>query len=225
MPSKELTIDELAAHLRMTTRNIRAYQAKGLLQPPELRGRTGYYGPSHIERLELVRRLQEQGMNLATISRVIASEGPFSAMVLQQFSPEEPYEVARSELDDRFKAEDPDAVTKWAAELELIEVLDADTIVVLSPTVLRRAEELVAMGIPVEAQLEAVTVARQSAVDTAEAFINLATDHLIEQVTHGPDVDADALGAEVERLELIATDVVQALFRAAMADQIRSLLK
>lgn len=225
MPPKELTIDELAGHLRMTTRNIRAYQAKGLLQPPELRGRTGYYGPSHIERLEMVRRLQEQGMNLATISRVIASEGSFSAMVLRQFSPEEPYEVSLSDLDGRFKAEDPDAVTKRAEELELIEVLDAEEVVVLSPTVLRRAEELVAMGIPVEAQLDAVTVARQSAIDTAEAFINLATDHLIEHVTHGPDVDADALGAEVERLELIATDVVQALFRAAMADQIRSLLK
>ncbi|MGI8752915.1 MAG: MerR family transcriptional regulator [Acidimicrobiales bacterium] len=225
MAHTELTIDELAAHLRMTTRNIRAYQAKGLLQPPELRGRTGYYGPSHIERLELVRRLQEQGMNLATISRVIASEGSFSAMVLQQFSPEEPYEVSLGELDGRFKAEDSDAVTKRAEELELIEVLDPDTIVVLSPTVLRRAEELVSMGIPVEAQLEAVAVARQAAIDTAEAFINLATDHLIEQVTHGPEVDADALGAEVERLELIATDVVQALFRTAMSDRIRSLLQ
>ncbi|MDQ2839238.1 MAG: MerR family transcriptional regulator, partial [Actinomycetota bacterium] len=143
MAHTELTIDELAAHLRMTTRNIRAYQAKGLLQSPELRGRTGYYGLSHIERLELVRRLQEQGMNLATISRVIASEGSFSAMVLQQFSPEEPYEVSLGELDGRFKAEDRDAVTKRAEELELIEVLDPDTIVVLSPTVLRRAEELV----------------------------------------------------------------------------------
>jgi DNA-binding transcriptional MerR regulator len=220
----ELTIDELAAHLGMTTRNIRAYQAKGLLQPPELRGRTGYYGPSHIERLELVRRLQEQGMNLATISRVIASEGSFSALVLQQFRPEEPYEVPLSELDGRFMAQSRDEVIKQATDLELIEVVDEDRVVVLSPTVLRRAEELVAMGIPVEAQLEAVAVARRSAVDTAEAFINLATDHLIERVTNGPEVDADALGAEVERLELIATDVAQALFRAAMSDRIRSLL-
>jgi DNA-binding transcriptional MerR regulator len=220
----ELTIDELAAHLGMTTRNIRAYQAKGLLQPPELRGRTGYYGPSHIERLELVRRLQEQGMNLATISRVIASEGSFSALVLHQFRPEEPFEVPLSELDGRFKARDRDEVIKRATDLELIEVVDDDTVVVLSPTVLRRAEELVAMGIPVEAQLDAVAAARQSAVDTAEAFINLATDHLIERVANGRDVDTETLSAEVERLELIATDVAQALFRAAMSDRIRSLL-
>lgn len=225
MAPKELTIDELAAHLRMTTRNIRAYQAKGLLQPPELRGRTGYYGPTHVERLELVRRLQEQGMNLATISRVIASEGSFAAMVIQQFSPEEPYEVSLSEMDGRFKADDREAVIKRAEDLELIEVIDADTVVVRSPTVLRRAEELVAMGIPVEAQLEAVAVARASAIDTAEAFVNLAAEHLIEQFTRGPDVDADSLSAEVQRLELIATDVVQALFRAAMSDRIRSQLK
>ncbi|MDQ6838382.1 MAG: MerR family transcriptional regulator [Actinomycetota bacterium] len=225
MAHPEITIDELAAHLRMTTRNIRAYQAKGLLPAPELRGRTGYYGPAHIERLEAVRRLQDQGMNLATIAQVIASEGSFAAMVLHQFRPEEPYESTVSDLDGRFKAHDRDAVIKRAESIDLIEVVDDTTIVVLSPTVLRRAEELVGMGIPVEAQLEAVAVARQAAVDTAEAFIHLAADHLTEQVTSGPELDAAAIEAEVERLGLIATDVIHALFRAAMADRIRSLLE
>ncbi len=41
----ELTIDELARETGMTVRNIRAHQSRGLLPPPEVRARTGYYGP------------------------------------------------------------------------------------------------------------------------------------------------------------------------------------
>ena len=221
----ELTIDELAAHLGMTTRNIRAYQAKGLLRPPELRGRTGYYGSAHIERLEMVRRLQGQGMNLATIAKVIASEGSFAAMVLEQFATEEPYEASVSELDGRFGAEDPAATLARAEALQLSATIDDETVRVRSPTGLRRADELVAMGIPVESQLEAVAVARQATLDTAEAFVHLAAVHLIEQVVSQTHPDAAAISEEVERLGAIATDVVHALFREALWDRIRSLLK
>ena len=38
-----LTIDELAQRTGTSSRNIRAYQAKGLLPGPQLEGRTGYY--------------------------------------------------------------------------------------------------------------------------------------------------------------------------------------
>ena len=50
MAAQELTIDELAQRLGMTTRNIREYQALGLLPPPRKRGRSGYYGLDHIAR-------------------------------------------------------------------------------------------------------------------------------------------------------------------------------
>ena len=42
----ELTIEQLAHETGMTVRNIRAHQSRGLLPPPEVRSRTGYYGPS-----------------------------------------------------------------------------------------------------------------------------------------------------------------------------------
>ena len=54
----ELTIDELARETGMTVRNIRAHQSRGLLPPPEVRARTGYYGPDHAARLTLIKELQ-----------------------------------------------------------------------------------------------------------------------------------------------------------------------
>src|ERR687885_631192 len=44
----EMTIDQLAQAAGMTVRNVRAHQSRGLLPPPRLTGRTGYYGPEHL---------------------------------------------------------------------------------------------------------------------------------------------------------------------------------
>src|SRR5947199_322811 len=44
----QLTIEQLAQESGMTVRNIRSHQARGLLAPPEVRMRIGYYGPEHV---------------------------------------------------------------------------------------------------------------------------------------------------------------------------------
>src|SRR6188768_2250994 len=66
-----LTIDELARRTGMTVRNIRAHQSRGLLPAPEVRARTGYYGPRHVERLKLIQQLQGNGYNLAAIGHLL----------------------------------------------------------------------------------------------------------------------------------------------------------
>jgi len=64
----ELTIDELAAVAGTTTRRIRSFQTLGLLPHPELRGRTGLYGPLHRARLTAILRLQDRGFSLESQS-------------------------------------------------------------------------------------------------------------------------------------------------------------
>ena len=79
----DITIDELAQRTRLTVRNIRAYQSRGLVQPPTLRGRTGYYGPDHIARIELIRELQAEGFNLEAIRRLLEEAGGETDEVLR----------------------------------------------------------------------------------------------------------------------------------------------
>src|SRR5690606_41648805 len=55
----------------MTVRNVRAYASRGLLAPPRLVGRTGYYGPEHVNRLRLIRDLLERGYTLAAIEQTL----------------------------------------------------------------------------------------------------------------------------------------------------------
>ncbi len=57
--SADLTIEQLAAQTGMTVRNIRAHQARGLLDPPEVRLRVGYYGPEHVARIRLIRTFRK----------------------------------------------------------------------------------------------------------------------------------------------------------------------
>jgi DNA-binding transcriptional MerR regulator len=59
----------------MSTRNIRAHQTRGLLQPPVRAGRTAYYDARHLRRLMNIQSLQEQGFNLVAIEAVFAGTG------------------------------------------------------------------------------------------------------------------------------------------------------
>jgi DNA-binding transcriptional MerR regulator len=65
--ASEQTIDELASATGTTSRTIRSFQSLGLLDPPVLRGRTGYYGAEHVGVLEAILRLQAQGFSLQSL--------------------------------------------------------------------------------------------------------------------------------------------------------------
>ena len=62
-----MTIDQLAAGCDTTSRRVRSLQTLGLLPYPELKGRTGMYGPAHCERLLAILRLQSQGFSLESL--------------------------------------------------------------------------------------------------------------------------------------------------------------
>src|SRR5687767_15738275 len=81
--TEELTIDELARRTGMTVRNIRAQQSRGLLPPPEVRGRTGFYGTEHLELVELIKELQADGFHLDAIRRLLDNAGGSTTEVLR----------------------------------------------------------------------------------------------------------------------------------------------
>jgi DNA-binding transcriptional MerR regulator len=100
------TIDELAARSGISVRTIRFYAGKGLIPPPQLRGRTGLYGEDHLARLELVSELSGLGFTLAAIEgfleRIPPSAGA-AELVLQRalltpWVSERAEEVDRAEL-------------------------------------------------------------------------------------------------------------------------------
>ena len=79
--AETMTIAELSERSGLTARNIRAYQSRGLLFAPEIRGRVAHYNGAHLARLMLIGSLQREGFTLAAIQRLIESPGDYSAIV------------------------------------------------------------------------------------------------------------------------------------------------
>ena len=70
-PAEQLTIEELTLRTGTSTRNIRAFQSRGLLPGPRLVGRRGYYDTAHVERIHLIRKLQQRGYKLGPIRELL----------------------------------------------------------------------------------------------------------------------------------------------------------
>jgi DNA-binding transcriptional MerR regulator len=64
----EYRIDELAQVSGVSTRNIRAYRERGLLEPPRRAGRTAIYGDHHLTQLQVINRLLRRGFNSTHIA-------------------------------------------------------------------------------------------------------------------------------------------------------------
>lgn len=67
----EYRIDDLARAAGMTTRNVRAYQDRGLLPPPRRSGRVGLYDDAHLARLRLIGSMLGRGYTTAHIAEML----------------------------------------------------------------------------------------------------------------------------------------------------------
>ncbi len=222
----ELTIDELARETGMTVRNIRAHQARGLLPPPEVRARTGFYGQHHVDRLRLIADMQAEGFNLKAIERILESEdqGGQRLLAMSQaardaFLAEEPEFATAADLAERFGNQLTPEAAAAAVKAGLLVPLGDDRFEVPSPVLLRAGEEMVALGIPMERAISAAdTITRQSK-KVATTFIKLFIQEVLE--AGDPDhQDWDRNQEALDRLRPLAAEAVNAAFRQSMAREI-----
>jgi DNA-binding transcriptional MerR regulator len=68
-------LDELAEAAGVSPRTVRYYVQRGLLPAPPFRGRDTVYGAEHLERLQTIRRLQEQYLPLDAIQAELEGRG------------------------------------------------------------------------------------------------------------------------------------------------------
>ncbi|HEV7206261.1 MAG TPA: MerR family transcriptional regulator [Jatrophihabitans sp.] len=71
--SAEYRIDDLARVSGVTTRNIRAYQERGLLHPPRRSGRVALFDDTHLSRLRLISSMLERGYSTAHILEMLGA--------------------------------------------------------------------------------------------------------------------------------------------------------
>lgn len=70
----ERRVEELARATGVSVDTIRFYQKRRLLPPPRREGRVAWYGTAHAERIARIRDLQQRGLSLALIRRLLDGE-------------------------------------------------------------------------------------------------------------------------------------------------------
>jgi DNA-binding transcriptional MerR regulator len=225
-----LTIEQLAAEVGMSVRNIRNHHSRGLLPPPDVRARVGYYNADHVARLRLILDLQADGFNLAAIERLMSgSQGVAERLlglrraVTTPFEAESPELITAQELDERFGKVDPKDAER-IRKLKLLIPLGDGRFEVPSPGLFAAAEEIVAMGVPLHAGLSLVERVSHDCESISRAFTKLFLREVwgpFEEAGQ-PDDRWDDVIANVNSLRPMASEALLSLFKLRMTAELES---
>jgi DNA-binding transcriptional MerR regulator len=227
----ELTIEQLAAESGMSVRNIRAHQARGLLAPPEVRLRVGYYGTDHVARLRLIRDLQTDGFNLAGIKRLLEDTRAttrrldrFREVLAVAPGTEIPETLTLGQLGRRFHVDPERApeVLRRAERLGILVPAGPDRFLAPSPALLAVAERVVGRGVSLDGALSVFEQIERHCDAVSAAFVNV----FMEQVwrpfeTAGmPEDRWREIDGSIAALRPLAGEALQAIFGQRMNAQI-----
>ncbi len=226
----DLTVEQLAAEVGMSVRNIRNHHTRGLLPPPEVRARVGYYNSEHVARLKLILDLQADGFNLAAIERLLSGSDGLAERLLglriavtTPFEPETPEMITAQELVERFGEVDAKDIER-VRKLKLLVPLGDGRFEVPSPALMRDAEQVVALGIPLHAALVLVERVSRDCESISRAFTKLFLRELWEPFEQAgqPDERWDELIEAVGSLRGLASEALLALFKQRMTTQLEA---
>lgn len=184
-----LTIDDLARQVKLPVRTIREYHTMRLLPPPERRGRVGLYGSEHVQRLQLIARLQRRGYSLAGIRDLLGAWESGTDLVtllgVDQGQPaldEAPLRLTRAELLERLPALDPatldPAALDRAARIGLAYPHGTDHFVVRSPALLALVADWSRAGVPLGQALDVIEALTSDLDALAGTLVGLVVDRV-----------------------------------------------
>ncbi|MFL5846026.1 MAG: MerR family transcriptional regulator [Solirubrobacteraceae bacterium] len=226
--SPELTVEQLAYETGMSVRNIRNHQSRGLLPPPEVRSRIGYYGQPHVERLRLIQEMQAEGFKLTAIQRILGEQGGAAERfiglrraITAPFETEAPEILEAEEVAGRFGGADPRLQAK-AVKLGFLVPLGDGRFEAPSPSLLHAAEQVLELGIAPATALELLAKVRRNSQSTARTFVGLFLDEIwkpFDAAGQPPDQWPQVTEA-IERLRPLAAEAQLAIFKQAMSDAV-----
>ena len=228
----EYTIDEVANIANMTVRNVRAYASRGLVPAPRLEGRTGYYSQEHVDRLLLVRELLDRGYTLAAVEKFLNERPEMRAVhALDLFDilgsalgsdVDDPEEAKIATLTAMSGLAASDELVERLITLGLAERVDAETLLLLQPTVIRAGTQAIALGLDPESVFQLLPIVSEHMRLVGNAFVEQVRRQIwLPFVEAGmPDEDWAPLLRAIEVLTPVAAQAVLAVFQKELNDGI-----
>jgi DNA-binding transcriptional MerR regulator len=225
----EFTVDELAAHVGMTVRNVRAYAGRGILPPPRLEGRTGYYGREHVQRLQLVRELLDRGFTLQAIEASVRDARPQVSghtldllRILDEPHDVEPEIMTRDGLAALAGVDRDNRLIDDLADLGLARWIDDENVELLQPQIVRIGATVVNLGLDPGTVITMYPLMRERLRSIADAFVASVSAEIIDPFLAAglPESDWDRILAVAESLLPIAGQVTVAILREQLGQAI-----
>jgi DNA-binding transcriptional MerR regulator len=217
-----LTIDELARAAGTKVSTIRLYQQRGLLPPPTIEGRVGYYDEAHLGRLRLVADLQQRGFSLAAIRELAdtwESGRDLGALLGVERALGDPVarrRVTRAELGQYFPtlADEPQLLRRVERLGAAIPVGD-DTFDV-DPGFLGIGTTMNALGVPLAVMIDEFEQVHAFARDAAARYVEQFERHVWEPSLAAGEADLQRVATAIGALREAAVAVVGGALRQAI---------
>lgn len=227
---EEFTVDVLAERAGMTVRNVRAYSTRGLIDPPRLEGRTGYYTQKHLQRLVLIRTLLGRGFTLAAVEdAILKSPSTASSVALDLLNifevddAQDPTEViSRAELASLSNVSPDHKLIDQMIELGLLEHVDDQTVRMLNPSVVRQGAASVALGLSPDSVVDIVPHMREHLEQISDRFVHHVSRDVAQPFLDAglPQEEWPVVFEKIDQLIPIASQVVVAMFRSVLREAI-----
>ena len=223
----EFRINDLAQVSGVSVRNIRVYQDRGLLPPPTIKGRTGWYSDEHLVRLNLISRMLERGYTFATISELLqaAHYGMKVEHVLRGTPKGNRFRTIKraatitfTELKKTLGASERSITL--SQKLGLL-TKDGAHYAIRNPEVLEGAEALVKGGIDIDVLLDRWVRVESDLADVARSFVSIITDEFFDE--NLPNLGEAKLAQIAELIQTVrpmAHEIVETTFSRALDAEI-----
>ena len=226
-----LTIEQLALESGLSVRNIRSHQARGLLPPPEVRRRVGYYGPEHVERLRVIAELQAQGLHLKAVKQLLDdTQGTVERLLSLRRSVAEPVALERSEtvtgveLDELLAGAGRDRAKLLGklTDLGFVLPLGSGHWEITSPSLLEAIVEALTRGIAPGHVLELVDSLHRHAETLARRLVKNFVDDIWKPFldSETPEEGWPEVAESIERLRPLGVQALEAMFTHTIGRQI-----
>lgn len=222
----EYSVAELARAAQTTVRNIRAYQDRGLIPPPERRGRVGVYNELHLSRLRIIDQMLGRGYTLSSIGEMLEAwesgtdlSGLFGleSAVSSPWTDEVEKQYTLAELVKMFGG---GFNVRWlvkAADFNIL-IPEGARFRAPSPRMIHAGAELVRAGIPLDEMLDVVGKLRRNVEEAADSMVQLVEKYLFDPYGKGlpPPDEVPRLGEIIWRLRPLVEMAVHAEVARAM---------
>ena len=215
----EYSVDELAHVAGTTVRNVRTYQDRGVLPPPERRGRKGIYDESHLARLRLIGQLLQRGYTLGNISELFEAVEKghdvkqiigLERAISNPWTNEEPAYFTLPELLKMYGLASLNP--RLLAKIIRLELLQPDGLRYRAPypKILRAGAELTKLGISLDEMMDVVAGLRANVERVADELVSLVVS-IVDRYGEGklpPPKDVPRLAELLWRLRPLASEAI-----------------